>query len=296
MPVTSAVQGATGRYVRPFFVETRMSNEEAEIIEQQDAEPVEAPEVVAAEQDSEQADTEGEAAAPSGEDATAKPKKGIQERINELTRQRHDEKRAAEEARAEAEYWKSQAIQKEPESQAPQPTGKPQVDQYDSYEDYLEALSDYKVEQRLSQGAEERQRQEQEQHFAAQRDAFHKRAEKLEVDDFVEVVYNPSLTISEEMQRLAFESDKGPEILYHLGKNPAEAARIAVMSPAQAGRAIGMLEASLTLPPAKHVSSAPPPITPITGGGEPPKVDPDKMTPDQWRDWRNEQLRQKGQR
>jgi hypothetical protein len=233
----------------------------------------------------------------SGDDATAKPKKsGIQERINELTRQRHDKERDLEAARQEAEYWKSQVVQKPAQPQTAAPTGKPTVEQYDSYEDYLEALSDYKVEQKLSVREQEQSRSQQQEQLVERQKAFQARAEKLEIDDFVEVVYNPDIRISQDMADIAFDSEKGPEILYYLGKNPAEAARLASLDTRQVGYEIGRLEAALSLPQAKTQSSAPPPIKPISGGGEPPQMDQEKMTPDQWRDWRNEQLRLKGAR
>ena len=272
-------------------------SEEVEVTEEEVTAPeVESNDDATAEQTSEQADSEGEAATPAGDDATAKPKKsGVQERINELTRQRHDKERALDAAKQEAEYWKAQAIQKPEEpQQSPVATGKPESDQFDSYEEYLEALSDYKVDQRLTANRVEQEQQAQRQQLASKQQAFNQKAEKLEIDDFVDVVYNPDLVLSEDMIGIAFDSDKGPEILYYLGKNPTESARIAALTPVQAARELGRLEASITLPPAKTLSAAPPPITPISGGGEPPQMDQDKMTPEQWRDWRNEQLRGAG--
>ena len=265
-------------------VETEQETQE---VEQQATESVTA--------ESEQAAQEGESATPSGDDATAKLKKsGIQERINELTRQRYDKERALEAARQEAEYWKAQAIQK-PEQEAPKPqqSGRPVSENFDSYEEYLEALSDYKVNERLAAAQQEQTQAQKQAELAKQQQKFHARAETLGFDDFVEVVYNPDLQVSQDMIEIAFDSDKGPELLYFLGKNPAEAARIASMSAAQAARELGRLEASLDMPPAKNVSSAPPPIKPISGGGEPPQMDQEKMTPEQWREWRNEQLRAK---
>lgn len=239
----------------------------------------------------------GEAATPSGDNATAsKPKKkGVQERIDELTRQRHDRERELEAARQEADYWKAQVIQK-PKVEAQAPTGKPTVEQYESYEDYLEALSDYKVSEKLQATQQQMATANQQAQLAERQKAFHAKAEKLDIPDFVDVVYNPDLLLSQDMVDIAFDSEKGPEILYYLGKNPAEAARIAQMDKARAGYEIGRLEAALQLPPAKNVTSAPPPIKPISGGGEPPQMDQEKMTPEQWRDWRNEQLRMKGAR
>jgi hypothetical protein len=60
----------------------------------------------------------------------------------------------------------------------------------------------------------------------------------------------------------------GPEILYHLGQNPAEAKRIAQLSPLSQAKEIGKLEDKLSSnPPAKKTSSAPAPISPVNGKG-----------------------------
>jgi len=88
-------------------------------------------------------------------------------------------------------------------------------------------------------------------------------------------------------------SEQGPQILYHLGKNPEEAMRIARLPPAHAALEIGRLEAKLSLPQAKTVTQAPPPIRPLSGGSGSAIVDPDKMTTTEWRQWREEQLRKR---
>lgn len=273
-------------------------SDENEIVEAPEVEQTqgEQPEVTA--ETGETAETTGESATPPGDDATAiKPKKkGVQERIDELTRQRHEKERALDAAKQEAEYWKSQAIQK---PATPQPvvepqSSKPRIEQYENYDDYITALTAHTVSETLAANNAERAQQQRRQTLAEQQKAFNAKGEALDVDDFVEVVYNPDLQLSEKMIEIAFDSDKGPEILYYLGKNPSEAARIAQLSEVQAARELGRLEASMSMPSPKLTSSAPPPIKPITGSGEPPQLDQEKMTPEQWRDWRNEQLRKKG--
>lgn len=269
-------------------------SDDNEIVESQEVEQTEGeqPEVTA--ETGETAENTGESATPPGDDAAAsKPKKkGVQERIDELTRQRHEKERALETARQEAEYWKSQVVQK-PQEQPQVQTGRPQVEQFTSYEDYLEALSDYKVNEKLAVVQQEQTAAQQRQRLLEQQRIVHEKGDSI-ADDFVEVVYNPELLISQEVAELAFDSEKGAEILYYLGKNPSESERISRLSPVAAAREIGRLEASLSMPSPKLTTSAPPPIKSISGGGEPPQKDQEKMTPDEWRDWRNEQLRKKG--
>ncbi|MFC0282410.1 hypothetical protein ACFFJB_02055 [Camelimonas abortus] len=56
---------------------------------------------------------------------------------------------------------------------------------------------------------------------------------------------------------------------YHLAKNPADLQRLNAMDPLSAARAIGRLEAKLSLPTANRTSKAPPPTAPIKGGAGP---------------------------
>ena len=109
---------------------------------------------------------------------------------------------------------------------------------------------------------------EQAKHTAKIVEAYGEREEaaREKYDDFEQVAYNPKLPITEPMAVTIRESDVGPEILYHLGNNPAEAKRIAQLSPLSQAKEIGKLEDKLaTNPPAKKTSSAPPPIAPATG-------------------------------
>ena len=254
--------------------------EETEVIETNES----------AELDGEQADEQEEAATSDGDDSTAEPKKkGVQKRIDELVRQREDKAR-------EAEYWRQQALQKAPEkTETPtQQTGKPTVENFDSYETYLDALSDWKVDQRLKEQREQAEQSQRAQSLEQKQAQFHQKAASFKAEDFQEVAFNPTLPISDAMRDVILDSDKGPELLYHLGKNSSEAARIASLSPVQAARELGLLEAKMSLPKAKTKSNAPPPIPPISGGGNPPETDPMKLTPDEWAMRRNQELREKG--
>jgi hypothetical protein len=60
-------------------------------------------------------------------------------------------------------------------------------------------------------------------------------------------------------------SDVGPDIIYWLGTNPKESARIANLSPFMQAKEIGRIEAKLAAdPPVKKTSTAPAPIAPVT--------------------------------
>ena len=65
----------------------------------------------------------------------------------------------------------------------------------------------------------------------------------------------------------ALEADKPAAVLYHLGKNPEEATRIAALSPAKMGAAVAKLSIVLEKAAAtpKPVSKAPEPLEPVAG-------------------------------
>ena len=84
--------------------------------------------------------------------------------------------------------------------------------------------------------------------------------------DFDAVAHNPSLTVTPIMADAIRESSRGAEIAYFLGKNPAEAARIASLSPVSQATAIARLEARVGAAQ-NSISRAPQPVTTVSGRG-----------------------------
>lgn len=100
---------------------------------------------------------------------------------------------------------------------------------------------------------------------------------KTRYSDFDQVALAENLPVSRDMARLIQTSSAGPDVLYHLGRNPALAAEIAAMSPYEAARAIGRLEATVTLPRPRTSTNAPDPIAPVKGA-TPATKDPARMS------------------
>ena len=172
------------------------------------------------------------------------------------------------------------AREQQPAPKAQEPANKPVPDSYKSTEEYLEALTDWKAEQKITAKLSERDRAERE--ARARREAEEASAEYREreeaardkYDDFEEVAYNPKLSISDVMADTIQASEQGAELAYYLGKNPKEAARIAALKPFLQAKELGRLEAKLAdapAAPAKKPSSAPEPIKPVApkGGSQP---------------------------
>ncbi len=228
-------------------------------------------------------DEEG-AEAPGAEEkdgAEAPRKNGVSKRIDELVKLR-------EEARRDAEYWRKVALVKleagkKEDSGAAQGAEKPDASKFKTYDEYVEALTDWKLGEKTRYDAEAR-RAEDEGRRLAERIA--KAEEKY--PDFRVVALNPDVPITPAMYGALVESDMGADIAYFLGKNPVEAGRIAGLSPVGAVKEIGRLEARLsgqkTEP--RRVSQAPAPIRTISGSSGAVDKGPAEMSMEEYKAWR----------
>ena len=134
------------------------------------------------------------------------------------------------------------------------------LEDYASADDYAEALAERKAVELLA-------RREAEQQQAVMLEAYHDREEEArdKYDDFDQVAYNQNLPVTEVMAQSIQASDIGPDVLYHLGSNPKEAARIARLPAILQAKEIGKIEAALAAnPPVKQTSTAPAPISPVS--------------------------------
>lgn len=212
-----------------------------------------------------------------------KHKGGFQRRIDELTRRVAEERREKERLLALVE-----TTVKRPETaqQAPEVV-EPQRDQFETYEEYLDARAAYKAEKALEtrMQALERQRAEQAERSRAvemQRAWSTRLAQAAEkIPDFFDVVGGAtSVEMTPAMNQAIVESDAGPQVAYFLAQNPAEAARIAALSPARQAAEIGKLEDKVSKP--AKASSAPEPIKPVGGRSGVADLLSDKLPIDQW--------------
>lgn len=232
----------------------------------------------AAPEDSSQDDTADDPAAES-----KKHKGGFQRRIDELTRRVAEERREKERLLALVE-----TTVKKPETTQQQQTqiAEPLRDQYETYEEYLEARATYRAEKAVETRIQaiERQRQEQAEQARlaeAQRAWSTRVAQATEkIPDFFEVVGNSSVQLTPTINQAIVESNVGPQVAYFLAQNPAEAARIAALSPARQAAEIGKLEDRVTKP--AKASSAPEPIKPVGSRSQVSDLLSDKLPFDQW--------------
>ena len=202
-----------------------------------------------------------------------KPRKkgGFQKKIDKLSAK-------AQALEQEKEYWREQALrtQKTPQEKKPEAeakaAGKPDASKFENHDEYVEALADWKVEQRLLAEKQKTREEALKEEFRTKSQTHLERVEKFsgEHDDFDEVVESVNhIPISGPVQDVILNSEFGPELMYELAKNPTEYARICKLSPAAAGVALGKIEARFQKPSEEKptepkVTKAPAPIKPVT--------------------------------
>lgn len=183
----------------------------------------------------------------------------------------------------ENEWLKQQLASVQLKPAAPEPPkpaeapGKPKLHDYPTLEAHLEALADWKLDQREKQKqaeaaeAEAKSRAEKLQtSFAKSQDAS--RSAHADYDDVVLGVKPPPMPepVVDAIRQAMLEDESGSEVLYYLGTHPDEFSRIAAMSPASAAREIGRISATLAPPstaagnPKPKVSGAPRPPAPLS--------------------------------
>ena len=145
------------------------------------------------------------------------------------------------------------------------PSGEPKPQQFQDYESYIAALTDFKVEQRMNGFRQESEAQQQARAQREQAETVQQKfsAASKKYDDFIEVVTSPDVPISIPMRDAIADSEHGGEVAYYLGNHIDEADRISRLSPVQQVREILKLETKLTVVPAP--TKTPPPIVPNKG-------------------------------
>ena len=160
----------------------------------------------------------------------------------------------------EQRKWEREQANRQAEAQVLKAAPAASADQFESTEDYAQALALQKAEELLAKReAAKQQSQVLESYHDLEEEA------RSKYDDFEQVAYNPKLPVTNVMAETIQSSEIGPELAYYLGSNPKEAERISRMTPLSQAKEIGKIEAKLvSAPPVKKTTSAPAPISPVT--------------------------------
>ena len=203
----------------------------------------------------------------------ANPK--LERRFSEITKQREEARKEAQQERSAREALEARlaVLERQPAPQAPKVDEEPQPSQFNDAFEYAKALAEYTADQRIGemrrQDAEAKEAQERQKVIETW--ASKVQAAKASMPDFDDIVASSDVVVNDDIRDAILESDVGPQILYHLAENDDVAKRIAGLSPKQALREIGKLEARFevkeTAPQSAPItrSKAPAPIQPLRG-------------------------------
>ena len=219
---------------------------------------------------------------PDNRDDKGRFRNPVQPRIDELTR-------AQREAQRERDYWRQRAEAAEQTANPPPPPpAKPTPDQFDTYDAFVEALTDWKADQKIDAKLSERDtRTKEQQQQEARVSSWTEReaAARQAIPDYDEVMAASNVPVTRAVEAELLDSPRGPELAVHLAKNPDVAERLNRLDARAVAREIALIEARLptvsapTPPtddddappaPAARTSSAPPPQAPRTTSAPPP--------------------------
>jgi len=249
---------------------------------------VQEPDVIPSVPDEGESAADSETAKTENEDKGEKSKKpGIQKRIGDLTREKYELKAKFEAAEAERQRLADELAGRS-KPKVEEPTGKPTPDKFATYEEFTEALTDWKLEQKEKAKAESDAKASEESRMKETFDTYNQNVEKFTAEnpDFEEVVGNSKVSVPDAV-RVAIVDSGDPAIAYYLAKNPEVCEKLSKMTQARAVLEVGKIIAKLdttekspekpSSPEKKAVSRAPEPIAPVAGGSTKSAVPLDEL-------------------
>lgn len=249
-------------------------------------------------------DEESDEDSQKNEEQKPKRKPGFKKRIDKLNQRLTERER-------ELEYWREQALKdsKVESNRTAQfasqsdSSGKPNPDNFQTHAEYVEALTDWKVEQK------ERERETKAQQKSAQTEYESKvksHSERLQAfveshKDFQDVIEDvDDVPMSVAVQQVILESENGPALMYELAKNRAEYERICALPAIAAARELGKIEARINSSSPSNsetkeikTTKAPRPVTPIgaKSGASAKRLDDPNLSQKEYERLRMEHMR-----
>lgn len=267
----------------------------------------EASEVEEAEAGDGEGESENEDESSSKDEKKAKKQGGFKKRIAKLNSKISEKDR-------QIDYWRNEA-QKAPASGAAEKVatqaevkseGKPKSDDYSTHDEYIEALTDWKVDQKAKAGEAEKSKTQAQTEFQKQLQSHGEKAKSFKEshDDFDELMADvdaEGIRLSITVRDAILSSENGPELQYELAKNKAELKRICALPAIAAAREIGRFEAKFAKADSSKAiepktTKAPKPITPVgsktASAGKKDISDPN-LTQAEYEAIRREQMRKR---
>lgn len=213
---------------------------------------------------------------------TPQPKKpggGFQKRISELTREKHEAKREAEQLRE----LLSKALNGQPQQPAPaaEQSDEPRSEQFAKYEDFVAARAEWKAEQRVkavlgtiqtqaSAADQEKARIEAARTFEREAKAQGKGIEGFE--EALETVRSEDFPMTPALADYLLNADHKAALVKYLADNEDEAYRLSRLGAVAVGRELAKVEMRFASKPKPKTSSAPPPPATVSGGAAAPQT------------------------
>lgn len=257
-------------------VEDKSAESENDLETQAESEPAEKDqedETPATDEQAEEDEKEAEDGEEIKEDKPKKPLKGFKKRIDKLSRRVSDTER-------ERDYWKQEAMKAAKQPEAAQKVdvkppvsaeGKPKADEYETHEEYVEALAEWKADQRWAEKEAKQKETQIKTEFQKSVESFQAKVQDFakKHDDYEDVMESVDDIIAPvHVQQLLIESENGPALMYELAKNRDALAKICSLSPLAAAREIGVFEAKISSKDQPKqikqlTTKAPAPISPV---------------------------------
>ena len=173
--------------------------------------------------------------------------------------------RRAAEARAEADVLRRQLDEVRQQVKPPADPNEPRIENFSDIEEYAKAKAEHATKQSRARDEQDRQTKAQQQFVSELTASWEEKVEKFSsnAEDFDTLVgeLKPvnALTVA------IMDEDNGPQVAYHLAKNPTEAHRIAGLPHWKQAKEIARLAVKLAAEPPKpkKPSGAPAPISPV---------------------------------
>lgn len=216
-------------------------------------------------------------------DAKGRYSKPPEERIAEITLKHREQER-------ETAYWRQRAEAREAAESAAasaKAAEKPTPDKFNDYSEYVEALTEWKAEQKIEAKLAERDKKSaaEKQAESRQKTWAERTAATLKaLPDYEQVISSAADTqIADHVVEILNDSEHGPRLLYHFAKHPDIAERINKLPATAAAREVGRIEAGFeaesassaapesteteeTVTPPARRTQAPPPARPVGSG------------------------------
>jgi hypothetical protein len=254
----------------------------------------------------EETEEQDESEESTDDDAGKKPGKkagGYQKKINKLTKLRTQ-------AEQEKEYWKAQALKSaqakpdqpaQPDEKLVSNEGRPSPDNFDTHEKYVEALTDWKLDQKFKERDTQAKEVQVKTEHQKQVEAHVERVKEFSKAhaDFNETLEDVNhIPMSLVVQQVILKSEQSAEFMYQLAKHPEEYEKICKLPAIDAACELGKFESRFIKaqnPSVETITTtkAPKPVKPVRATGTPSKksLDDPNLSQREYEQLREEQIK-----